>query len=162
MKSRKSKAGSMSSGKHSHRTDKTSGRSKSMPARGNGPGGSGQSGCCQRFMKVFKGMTEGTVLLVFLVLLVTIILVLGIIAKNNQQENSPEDQAEAIGDIIETDLKDGTADMDYEEIKQQLKEQGIEKEFAWHLEDQNGNLIQVEGKPCSGSPQASVNGQECS
>ena len=119
-------------------------------------------GCCERVRQTFRGMTDNKVLLSFLVFLIIAIIVVGVVRNVQDDDRLSEDVAEAIGDAIEEDLKDGNADMEYEDIKQQLKDQGINREFAWHLEDEEGNLIQVDGRPCIGSPQASVNGRECS
>ena len=141
--------------------NKSAGKSGSMPAGTKKPDGV-RGGCCERVRQTFRGMTDNKVLLSFLVFLIIAIIVVGVVRNVQDDDGLSEDVAEAIGDAVEEDLKDGNADMEYEDIKQQLKDQGINREFAWHLEDEEGNLIQVDGKPCIGSPQASVNGQECS
>ena len=151
----------MKSRKRVSGANKSAGKSGSMPAGTKKPDGV-RGGCCERVRQTFRGMTDNKVLLSFLVFLIMAIIVVGVVRNVQDDDRLSEDVAEAIGDAVEEDLKDGNADMEYEDIKQQLKDQGINREFAWHLEDEEGNLIQVNGKPCIGSPQASVNGQKCS
>ena len=162
MKAKKRKAGS--------RSDKrTRSRSGSVPGKSrHGPEGIFQYAWSRRIRQTFKSMTDSVVLLIFLFFLIVVILVSGV-AKNDQprQEEtahfagdriSGRTVAEAIGDAMEEDLADGTADMDYD-LKREL---GTDFEFVMHFEDRDGNVIEINGKPCAGSPQASVNGQKCS
>ena len=148
---------------------KSAGKSAGMPEKGRSEG-SFQDVYGRRILQAFKGMTDNVVLLIFLVFLIVVILVSGI-ARNNQQdpeENAGFDDArdsglataEAIGKALEPDLNGTIASMNYSELKEEL---GItDSEFFVLFKDEQGNLIEVDDKPCIGSPQARVNGRKCS
>jgi hypothetical protein len=51
------------------------------------------------------------------------------------------------------------AAIEYGALKKQL---GITADFALYFEDAEGNLVQLDGRPCIGSGKMSVNGQKCS
>lgn len=64
------------------------------------------------------------------------------------------------GDIIDSRLLMQFANTDYELLKDDLGLNG--EDFALMLQEQNGQIIPIDGKLCIGSGRAKVNGQRCS
>lgn len=80
---------------------------------------------------------------------------LGKLTLNSIDDNGP---GFILGDVIERDKLIRAAHMDYEEFKKEL---GLEKDFVITLQDDDGNVILIDGKYCIGSPKAKVAGRAC-
>jgi len=117
-----------------------------------------------------QGLSEGAVLLIFLVLISMIVIVFGAgseVTKQDQikllnqfvidagEENGP---AIIVGNSIDSDMLLTLANKDYGELKSLL---GVTSDFVIYFEDDEGNLVEVLEKPCIGSASARVNGYRC-
>ena len=117
-----------------------------------------------------QGLSDGMVLLIFLVLISVIIAVF-----STESQVTRQDQVKLLNQlVIEAEEEDGPAiivggtldktmllnfaNKNYDELKGLL---GVTSDFVIHFEDSEGNLVDIIGKPCIGSAYARVNGYRC-
>ena len=95
-----------------------------------------------------------------------------LIQKGNDRQDDPEKiaakliassskekvLADAVGEQLSTERLAEYSKLTYPELKEKLK---VEKDFAIYFVDEDGQLVQIEGKTCIGSPKAEVAGKPC-
>ena len=116
-----------------------------------------------------RGLGDEAVLAIFLILVIVIVFFLGSSGiQVKQASGSSGIQVRNDQKILLNYIIDGNSisnekllelmNADYTELKKRL---GISSDFAIHFEDENGNLLQIGGKPCMGSGYVYVNGYKC-
>ncbi len=74
---------------------------------------------------------------------------------HDEREDGP---AIVVGDVVDDARVKKLASTDYSEIKKMV---GITSDFVIYFEDDNGNVVNIAGRPCIGSSYAQVNGVNC-
>jgi hypothetical protein len=82
-----------------------------------------------------------------------------VILAGNLLDNPRNVPAILVNNRLDTAGVHELAAIEYGALKQQL---GIEADFALYFEDSDGNLVELDSRPCIGSGKMSVNGQKCS
>ena len=117
-----------------------------------------------------NGISEGTVLALFLIFIVVLIIAFGTDSQTTKKdqikllnnliiEREGEDgPAIIVGNNLDGDMLLKLANEDYTDLKALL---GVTSDFVIHFEDENGNIVDVLDKPCIGSSSAKINGYTC-